>query len=226
MAHTTSPARLSIWRLVFGPTVITLAVTLLRLGGELRDWPRPWFAPDRGIVGITWLPPIFGIYFALKLWRGHERPERIPRAIALGMLGVLLNEVVEATVFPYATISIFSQLGILWAVAVVSALLQYVGWPALFKTMVAYGLGARIPTVILTFFALRGHWRTHLAYRPGPQTLGFWPRFLWFGLLEELIYWVSFTVATGCLAGSLAAAVAKRHHAKPLLRSPDMQEKR
>ena len=106
-----------------------------------------------------------------------------------------------------------------------SALLQYAAWPALFKAMTAYGLGARIPTVILTFFALRGHWRTHLAYRPGPQTLGFWPRFLWFGLLEELIYWVSFTVATGCLAGSRAAAVAKRHHANALC-SPDMQEKR
>lgn len=220
-----SPARLSIWRLVFGPTVITLAVTLVRLGGELRGWPGPWFDLDRGIVGITWLAPIFGIYFALMLWHEQERTERLPRAIALGLLGVLLNEVVEATVFPYATISIFSQLGILWAVAVVSALLQYGAWPALFKTMTAYGLGARIPTVILTFFALRGHWRTHFAYRPGPQRLGFWPRFLWFGLLEELIYWVSFTVATGCLAGSLAAAVARRHHANPLC-SPDMQEKR
>jgi len=40
--------------------------------------------------------------------------------------------------------------------------------------------------------------------------LGFWPEFLLFGLLEELIYWVSFTVAIGTLAGSIAAMVAKR----------------
>ena len=87
-----------------------LAVTLVRLGGELRGWPRPWF-DDRGIVGITWLPPIFGIYFALMLWHEAERTERLPRAIALGLLGVLLNEIVEATVFPYAAISISGSSG-------------------------------------------------------------------------------------------------------------------
>jgi hypothetical protein len=34
--------------------------------------------------------------------------------------------------------------------------------------------------------------------------------FLWFGFFEELIYWVSFSVAIGSLAGSVAAGVAKR----------------
>jgi hypothetical protein len=213
MADANSASRLSIWRVVLVPTVLTLAITLLRLAGELRGWPRPWFDPDRGIVGITWLPPIFGIYFAWMLWHAGQRPERITRAFALGLLGCLLNEVVEATVFRYAPISIFSALLILWGVAVVSAFLQYLAWPALFRTLIVYGFGARIPTVIITYLALRGHWGTHFDYRPGPQTLGFWPRFLWFGLFEELIYWVSFTVATGSLTGSLAAAVAKRRHA-------------
>jgi hypothetical protein len=48
---------------------------------------------------------------------------------------------------------------------------------------------------------------------------------LWFGLLEEMIYWVSFTVAAGCLAGSLAAALAQRHLANRRLHSPEVQEK-
>ena len=59
-------------------------------------------------------------------------------------------------------------------------------------------------------FALRGHWGTHYDRPSGPFTLTFWPTFLWFGFFEELIYWVSFTVAFGSLAGSIAAAVAKR----------------
>jgi hypothetical protein len=194
---------------------LTLAVTLLRLAGELRGWRGPWFDKDSGIFGITWLPPIFGFYFALKLWRGGERTERVGRACALGLLGVLLNQAVEATVFPYLDVSIFSKLGILWTVAAVSAFLQYLAWPALFKTLTVYGLGARIPIVVITFFALRGHWGTHYDFRPGPLALGFWPRFLWFGVFEELIYWVSFTVACGCLAGSVAAAAAKHRRREP-----------
>ena len=210
MAQVASAPRLGIFRLVFLPTLFTLGVTLLRLFGELRGWPGPWFDKDHAIVGITWLPPFFGFYFALKLWRAHEGIERVGRAFALGLLGVLLNEVVEATVFPYFGISMFSKLVILWTVAVVSGFLQYLAWPALFKTLTLYGLGARIPVVIIMFFALRGHWGTHYDYRPGPLRLGFWPQFLWFGLFEELIYWVSFTVTMGSLAGSLAAALGKR----------------
>jgi hypothetical protein len=105
------------------------------------------------------------------------------------------------------------MLVILWIVAIVSACLQYLAWPALFKAMTAYAFGARIPVVIVMFFALRGHWDTHYARPSGPYVLSFWPTFLWFGFFEELIYWVSFTVAVGCLAGSVAAAVAKRRAA-------------
>jgi hypothetical protein len=209
MAYTAS--RLSIPRLVLVPTLFTLGVTLLRLAGDLRGWPSPWFDKSSGIVGITWLlPPIFGFYFAWKLWRAGERIDRVDRAFLLGLLGVVLNQLVEATVFQYAHISIYSSLVVLWTVAVISAYLQYLAWPALCKTLIAYGLGARVPVVVIMFFALRGHWGTHYDRPSGPFKLGFWPEFLWFGFFEELIYWVSFTVAIGSLAGSVAVAVAKR----------------
>ena len=68
----------SVVRIVVAPVLITLAVTLLRLTGELRGWPRPWFDKDSGIVGITQaLPPLFGSYFAWRLWRRGERIERL-----------------------------------------------------------------------------------------------------------------------------------------------------
>jgi hypothetical protein len=74
MALTAS--RLSISRLVLGPTLFTLGFTLQRLAGGLRGWPSPWFDKNSGVVGITWfLPPIFGFYFAWKLWREGERIE-------------------------------------------------------------------------------------------------------------------------------------------------------
>jgi hypothetical protein len=129
MALTAS--RVSIPRLVLGPTSFTLGVTLLRLAGELRGWPRLWFDKSSGIVGITWfLPPIFGFYFAWKLWRDGERVDRVDRAFALGLMGVVLNQVVEAAVFEYAHISIYNMLVILWVVAIVSAYLPYLAWPA------------------------------------------------------------------------------------------------
>lgn len=209
-------SRLSIPQLVLGPTLFTLGITLLRLAGELRGWPSPWFDKSSGVVGITWfLPPIFGFYFAWKLWRDGQRIDRVGRVFGLALLGLLLNQLVEATVFEHARISIYSMLEILWAVAIVSAYLQYLAWPALFKALTVYGLGARIPVVVVMFFALRGHWGTHYDRPSGPFVLGFWPTFLWFGFFEELIYWVSFTVALGSLAGSVAAAVAKRRAPEP-----------
>lgn len=204
-------AAFSIPRLVLVPTLITLGVTLLRLTGELRGWPSPWFDKTNGFVGITWLlPPIFGFYFAWKLEHVGQRIDRVGRALLLSLLGVVLNQLVEATVFEYADINIYSMLVILWAVAVLSAYLQYLAWPALCKTLIVYGLGARIPVAVIMFFALRDHWGTHYDRPSGPFTLNFWPTFLLFGFFEELIYWVSFTVALGLLAGSVAAAVAKR----------------
>ena len=45
------------------------------------------------------------------------------------------------------------------------------GWPALFKVLVAYGYAARIPVAIVMFFALHGHWGTHYDVLP-PNTPG------------------------------------------------------
>ena len=61
----------SIASLITIPALITLVVTVLRLVGEIEHWPKPWFNPAAGgggaIIGISWLPIIFGPYFALKL---------------------------------------------------------------------------------------------------------------------------------------------------------------
>jgi hypothetical protein len=52
--------------LILVPAIITLAVTLLRLAGELLRWSPTFFNREAGgpgaIVGIVWLVPVFGIY--------------------------------------------------------------------------------------------------------------------------------------------------------------------
>src|SRR3989442_13627778 len=90
----TSHSQISIARLIFIPSVITLAVTLLRLIGELQHWPKALFNPEAGgggsIIGITWLALIFGVYFALKLAGTGEATPGAGRVIGYALLGFVV----------------------------------------------------------------------------------------------------------------------------------------
>jgi hypothetical protein len=64
-------SRPNYWKLILIPALITLGITLLRLCAELLKLPA-WLASREtggmgALLGISWLPPIIGIYFAAKL---------------------------------------------------------------------------------------------------------------------------------------------------------------
>src|SRR2546430_3063655 len=92
MTQMPSHNRAQIARFILVPSVITLVITLLRMVGELRHWSPSLFNPSAGgggaLVGITWLVPIFGIYFALKLAGAGEGPAAAGPAIGMAGLGV------------------------------------------------------------------------------------------------------------------------------------------
>jgi hypothetical protein len=44
MAETTSGNHVEILKLILVPSLITLAVTILRVVGELQNWPAPFFS--------------------------------------------------------------------------------------------------------------------------------------------------------------------------------------
>src|SRR5579872_7497388 len=81
-------------RLVIVPALITLGVTVLRVYGELQHWSPRLFntAPGGGgaIVGIAWLPIIFGPYFAMKLISDGEGPASPGRAIGYAVAGLVV----------------------------------------------------------------------------------------------------------------------------------------
>ena len=83
---------LSITSLITIPALITLGITILRLVGELQHWPKPWFNPAAGgggaIIGISWLPLIFGPYFAVKLAGAGDAPSSAGKAIGLAFAGL------------------------------------------------------------------------------------------------------------------------------------------
>ena len=208
--------RLSIPRLIAAPAVITLGVTILRLVGELEHWSRTWFNPEAGgpwsVVGITWLPPVFGVYFALRLARAGEGPKSIGRAVGLVLLAVVvicgLSYLGGAL---HVERSFQGRLLYFWAIIVIAALITLRGWPKLFKTMLAYGYLAHIPVAALMFFAFQGDWHTHYDALPPdmPAGAGLWFRYLWLGFVPQLIFWVGFTIVAGMLFGTLGLALTR-----------------
>jgi hypothetical protein len=202
-----------ILRLILIPSVITLAVTILRLVGELQRWPETWFNRGMGgsLVGITWLAPLFGIYFAVRLARTSAGPKSFLRAVGLSLLGVLL---LFCGLFLPRLLGLhqgfYGRLIYAWLLLAVAALVTWPGWPELFKTLLAYGYCARLPVAIIMFCAIRGGWGTHYdAVPPDLPALGLVAKYLWIGFFPQLILWVAYTVLAGMLFGTLAAALMR-----------------
>jgi len=214
MAELPSGNRVPSARLILIPSIITLVVTLIRVVGELRHWSPALFNPSAGgggaLVGITWLVPIFGIYFALKLSGAGEGPVGIGKAIGLAVLGLaLLVGGSILTIAPQIHLPGKQPIGLLLIVA--AAALQFRTWPALSKALLAYGYAARIPVAIVMFFAIRGNWGTHYdALPPGFSDMSFWPKYVQIGLIPQLVFWVAFTMIVGTLFGSIATAIFSR----------------
>lgn len=201
-----------LWRLVLVPALITLAVTLLRLVGELQHWSETFFNRAMGgsLVGITWLPPIFGIYFALKLARSGRGPQSHLRAIGHALLGTI---VLVVCAYAPSTLGVqhefYDRLLYAWVFFAFSALITLRGWPQLFKALLLYGIAARAPVATIMFFALRGAWGTHYdAVPPDLPALTLIPKYLWIGFFPQLTLWVAFTILAGMLFGAVAAGVA------------------
>jgi hypothetical protein len=206
-------------KLVLVPAVFTLAVTLLRLGGELAGWSPRFFSREAGgggaLVGISWLVPVFGAWFGWKLAAAGERPRSVWRALGLTVLALA---VLPASGF------VLSRLGLpemslttLVAYAVLSlaaVALAWYAWPALGRTLLAYGLAARVPVILVMLAAILGSWGTHYdAMPPGAPAMSGLRLWLVAGVLPQLTIWQWFTMVVGGLFGIGAAALAGRRTA-------------
>jgi hypothetical protein len=223
-----SPDARRIGKLVLVPAVITLAVTLVRLVGELQRWSPALF--NRGdkpfspsLVGIVWLVPVFGAWFGWKLTRAGSGPRSLGRAfgLTLAALAVLplfsflapkagiLSERLWRPNVPLT--ESFTILSAFVAFVIVGVAIGILAWPALGRTLLAYGLAARIPVALLMLVAMLGDWGTHYDARPSypPQmsTLGWWVAL---GLVPQLSFWMWYTIGLGALFGVVAAAIARR----------------
>jgi hypothetical protein len=207
----------SIKRLILVPAVITLAITLLRLVGELFQWSPAFFSREAGgagaLVGIVWLVPVFGMLFALKLAKSGQGPAGAGRALGLCLLGFALVPVAGVV---SAQLGVSQQSFTIFAIFVVASIvggvIAFRAWPALGRVLFAYGLAARIPVVLVMLVAILGNWGTHYDVAPPdfPEMNVFAKWFL-IGVLPQLTIWIWFTIAVGGIFGSaLIATRGKR----------------
>jgi hypothetical protein len=208
-----SDSEVPVGKLILVPALITFVVTVVRLVGELQHWSARWFSPAAGgggaIVGIVWLVPLFAVWFALQLRKEGLHPS-LGRAFGLPVLALILF---PAVFIPLAKLqaSFTTQLMAAAVVSVAAIAIAMRGWPALGRTLLAYGLAARIPVALLMLVAMMANWGTHYDVAP-PEMPATSPFMKWvlIGLIPQLTFWMAFTVVVGVLFGAVAAAIARR----------------
>ena len=99
-------------------------------------------------------------------------------------------------------------------VSVVGLVVAFLAWPALGRVLLAYGLAARIPVVLVMLAAILGNWGTHYDVPPpgAPEMSGLW-KWAVIGLLPQLTIWLWFTSVVGGIFGIVAGAIAGRRAA-------------
>lgn len=201
-------------RLLVVASVVTLAVTAVRLAGELAHLSPALFNRAAGgpgaLVGIVWLIPVFGALFGLHLARRGDGPAGVRKAVGWALLGFAaalaagIGSALLAPTSPPAQLAAFgvgSWLGIFIARR---------AWPTLWRTLLVYAFAARIPVVVIMFLAIFGGWDSHYAKpRPDFPPMGHWGLFAWTGLLPQMTLWIFLTVVGGILFGALAVGVRR-----------------
>lgn len=209
----------AIKKLIIIPALITLAITLLRLAGELMSWSSFLFKKEAGgggaLIGIAWLVPIFGFYFARQLMKANDLPTSAGRVLGIAALALAVFVAVFALAFQLPNGSL-GQMLVVIAGTVGSLMLARRAWPSLFAVLSAYGLAARIPVIVIMYMAIMGNWGTHYDAPPPnlPSEIAPLTRWIVTGLIPQLTIWMVFTVTIGLLLGGLAVLMTAR---KPVL---------
>ena len=218
MPETAPGSSLPLGKLILIPSLITLGITILRLVGELNQWSPVLFSRAAGgggaLVGITWLPLLLGPYFAWKLIKSGHGPGGCNRAIGYAVLGLVIFFLGGFVGFaPVLSFPGRQAVGYLLMAAAVAP--QFLCWRSLAKTLLAYAYAARLPVVIVTYFAMRGNWGTHYDAVPpeAAAVTGFAEKFFLVSVLPQLVFWIAYTVIVGALLGSIYVAVARRRPA-------------
>jgi hypothetical protein len=167
------------------------------------------------LIGISWLVPIFGVYFAVRLARMGYMPRGIGRVFGLVVLALVVD--IAITAVPVIMKSPFVMvLAVSGIASVIGIVIAYRAWPMLAQILLAYGFLARIPVVIISLIAMSQHWGTHYE-KAAPEfpKMSLLPTFLWTSLVPQLTLWIAYTVIFGLIFGAFAFVAVRRRSAAP-----------
>ncbi|MGE0144270.1 MAG: hypothetical protein AB7I19_11730 [Planctomycetota bacterium] len=221
-------SRRSLWSLVFIPAVVSAIVTVVRLAGEMLGWNETLFGKagpggneQQGLFGISWLIPIFGFWFGLKLRGIHGEPPHAGKALLVlllaagvfagGMWGLGAAELVvfPSTEKPGEAKGFEYMLGLM----ALTALIALLAWPRLGRTLFVYAVLARIPVVVVTYLALDRNWDTHYTKLPAGMTLPEGVSKFAFLAMPQMTFWIGFTMLAGGICGCIAAGMTRKSRA-------------
>jgi len=212
----TSGSSVSIGKLITVPALITLVITILRLVGELQHWPTPWVSNAAGgggaIIGISWLPIIFGPYFAWKLAAGGDAPASSGKAIGMSAVGLVVF-ILGGIGFGVGFTKHITPLILLgFVIALASAFLPRLGWRSFGNALLAYAFAARIPVLIVMYIAMSANggqgWGTHYDVAgEGFVVTSFAQKFVDLAVLPQMSLWIGWTATIGGLLGSIVVAI-------------------
>jgi hypothetical protein len=161
------------------------------------------------LVGIVWLIPVFGAYFAWRLCRQGAGPASVWRALGLAVLAFVVNTALGFAAFSLVP-SPVGQLALFALTSWLAILMARPAWPALWRVLMAYALTARLPVLLVMLWSIFGGLDTHYAKpRPDFPPMGPLGVFLWTALLPQLSVWIYLTVVGGLIVGALAAPLAR-----------------
>lgn len=205
MTKPASPFRLVLW-----PTVVTLAISLARLLGQVQGWIPPTSGGALHPLGITWCIFVFGGWFGFRLARSGSSPT-LARPWALALLALAaaagvgfwqfraLAEAGSETDFA----ALRGAVAMIAAVTGAGALLMFAVWPRLAFTLLLYALPARLTIVAITWLAKRCEWNTHYTKFGRAGLERDMPETMLAASVAQLGFWVPFTILGGMLVGGI-----------------------
>lgn len=222
---TATPPRLL--GLVLVPALLTLAVTVLRLVGEINGWnPAIFGRPEAGggfaPLGISWLIFLFGLWFGIRLQRADKGPRSHTRALVISLvaIGVVAGgmpalQALDVMWFPDEK-NPGEARGMQWMMALMAGgcLVSALAWGRAALVLLVYGILARIPVVVVTWIALgQPDWNTHYTKIPPFFTNVAEADRASFLLLPQATFWPGLTVLIGTAMACLGALLVRRRPA-------------
>lgn len=196
--------------------ILTLAISIARLVYELNSGKYTGGGGEQFWLGISWLPPILGLWFGWKLAGAGIRPRSGKMMFVCAILAIGLSAGAGMYFGPQVKegkADIQTMFQAVMGAMIFGAVLMLATWPRLAATLFTYGLLARVPVVAITWLCLEKGWDTHYV-KFGPPEHAMHPastaEAMELTAMAQFGLWVPYTIVSGTITGAIAAMLRRK----------------